>query len=323
MNLLKRDPWRRLAHLPRLLNPEFRQTVESQFLWTLEKTWDRFVEHRPVPDITKTILLCGSMRGGTSVLARCIASHPQVRHFGFELSAAWSHFGDVQCLATFLPHTECPPLTAADATPDRVRRLRQGFARMFARRGGKQGDWFLAKNPHLANKMFFVREVFPSAALVITSRDVRSTVASLKQIHASIYRSSGWRWYLPPERDACFRFQRPGDDPDRCFPGGRASVYAEYWLNVYESLDAACTLFPRVSIVRHSAFCKDPQSTLARVFKETELPPAPIHLPVAIKSDRHTRWGSILTEAEQVDLERFIEANRVRLRALQTASWEV
>lgn len=270
------------------------------------------------PPLRRPIFLVGTVRSGTTYFARCLADHPQVVNAGFELSREWHELTGVQIATPGLPCVHCPPAGPEDvASLDEVR---AGFARLHMAKGGWSGTRLFNKSPHLWNKLPLVRALFPDAVLLVTSRDLRSTVASTKRLWEKMEQDWGVKHYLPEEPEACWSLE--GSNPARLFPGGDAAVLAEYWLRVYETIDREAGAFRTAIPVRHQAFVDDPCGLLLEVERAAGLRSADYPRLAEMQSDRNRRWPQILTAEEQLSVARFLEANGDRIARLRLAETE-
>ena len=274
----------------------------------------------PAPPLRQPIFLVGTVRSGTTYFARCVADHPQVVNAGFELSKEWHELAGVEIATPGLPCTHCPP-AGPEAVAGREEQVRDGFARLHRAKGGWSGTRLFNKSPHLWNKLPLVRALFPDAVLLVTSRDLRSTVASTRRLWEKMEKDWGVKHYLPEDPEACWSLEGP--DPARLFPGGDAAVLAEYWLRVYETIEREAGAFLAALPVRHQAFVNDPPGLLRRMEQAAGLRSATYPRLAEMQSDRNRRWPQILTAAEQRSVERFLEANGDRIARLRLAETEV
>lgn len=274
----------------------------------------------PAPPLRRPIFLVGTVRSGTTFFARCVADHPQVINAGFELSKEWHELAGVEIAAPGLPCAHCPP-AGPEAVAGREDEVREGFARLHMAKGGGSGTRLFNKSPHLWNKLPLVRALFPDAVLLVTSRDLRSTVASSKRLWEKMEKDWGMTHYLPEDPETCW--SREGADPARLFPGGDAAVLAEYWLRVYETIEREAGAFQAALPVRHQELVDDPHGLLRRMEQAAGLRSAAYPRLAEMQSDRNRRWPQILTAAERRSAERFLEANGDRIARLRLAETEV
>ncbi len=272
------------------------------------------------PPLQRPLFLVGTVRSGTTYFARCVEDHPQVINAGFELSKEWHELAGIEIATPGLSCAHCPP-AGPEAVAGREDQVRDGFAQLHAAKGGWSGTRFFNKSPHLWNKLPLVRALFPDAVLLVTSRDLRSTVASAKRLWEKMEKDWGMKHYLPEDPDACW--SADGPDPARLFPGGDAAVIAEYWLRVYETIEREAGAFDSVIAVRHQAFVTDPLGLLREVEETAGLREADYPGLAEVMKDRNQRWRSILDEREQESLEAFVDAHRERIGRLRLAETEV
>ena len=187
--------------------------------------------HIPPPQIHRPIITIGTIRSGSTVLAKCLGKHPSILYTDSELTTEWCDLANIEIARSGQPWIHCPPYRGLDATATRCNRVRNGFADILAREGGGPNTRILNKNPHLWNKLPFLRKIFPDAKLIITSRDLRSTVASIKQLCLRKNRKSGIKHYFPTDRESCYLSIPPASpnerEASRIFPGGDVVVLAE------------------------------------------------------------------------------------------------
>lgn len=110
-------------------------------------------------------LIIGCARSGTSILGELIAAHPDVKYI-YEAHPVWEIGG--------AGANESHRLTAAHATPEVVREIREWFER---ESGGKM---VVEKCPRNALRVPFIRAIFPDARIIHIVRDGRDTTCSLK-----------------------------------------------------------------------------------------------------------------------------------------------
>jgi hypothetical protein len=274
-----------------------------------------------VPPLHRPLFLVGTVRSGTTYFARCVEDHPQVINAGFELSQEWHELAGIEIATPGLPCAHCPP-AGPEAVAGRVEQIRNGFARLHLSKGGWSGTRLFNKSPHLWNKLPLVRALFPDAVLLVTSRDLRSTVASTKRLWEKMKTDWQVRHYLPEDPEACWSCVPPAEDaldPARLFPGGEVTVLAEYWLRVQETIEREAGAFAAVLPVRHQDFVTDPLATLRAVEEVAGLRSAEYPGLAEVQRDRNQRWRTILDERETETLERFVDLHRERIGRLRLA----
>jgi hypothetical protein len=279
------------------------------------------------PPIERPIFLVGTVRGGTTLLAKCLGAHPEVHYLGFELSREWCELADMEIAGPGPEKPSCPPYTEADATEELRQKARSGFARIFFEKGGQKGKRLLNKNPHLWNKIAFVKAIFPDAGFVVTSRDIRSSAASTKLLWMKMEKDWGIKHYLPQNPEYCWSCTPPASvdtmDPSRVFPGGHISVLADYWLRAHEMIERTCNSFDTVLLVKHREFVARPQEALNQIQSAIGLSLQNYTMPEKLETSRNDRWRDILTAQEKDDLENFIETHRDRILRLKFADTQL
>jgi hypothetical protein len=275
--------------------------------------------------LKRPVFIAGTMRSGSTLLADCLGAHPLICYVGFELSGEWSQYGAAPIAGVETEDPHCPALGAQHATPAVREALHRRFKELLAEeRGAKVDPVFLNKNPHLSNKLPYLKALFPDASLIVTGRDLRSTVASTKKLfYLTVVEDTGQHHYLPEDPEVCWSCTPPlpigSTDPRRTFPGGDVAVIAEYWLRTYEAIDAALDSFERHALVRHSDFVASPRQVLDDLLGRLEIPVRDFELPVALDKSRNSRWSELLSAEERDSLEAFIEKHRGRIAALRSA----
>jgi len=279
--------------------------------------------HIPLPPVERPIFIVGTIRSGSTVLAQCLGDHPRILYDRSELTAEWCDFAGIEIARSFNRLLHCPPYTAADATDACCQRVRSGFAEFMVKKGGTRNTRFFNKNPHLWNKLPFLRVIFPDAKLIVTSRDIRSTVASIKGMWIRGKERTGLQYYVPQDHARCWGVisstTSEALDTSRIFPGGNVTALAEYWLYAYEMIENTIEGFTSPVLVRHREFVVAPRETLAKIYESVKLPSWNYPLPVELDLSRNERWREILTLEEQRELEGFIESNRSRIERLKYA----
>lgn len=272
--------------------------------------------------IQRPIFIIGTVRSGKTTLAKCLGNHPSIMYVGHELTTEWCDLAEIEIARSKNNKAHCPPYTELEATKTRCHRVRNGFADILASKGGGRQTRFLDDNPHLWNKLSFVRKIFPDAHLIIASRDIRSTVASAKLLWINGNATTGKRYYFPQNHAHCWSVIPPAS-PDamearRIFPGGDIAVLAEYWLHTHLMIEEAMNDFDATVLVKYGALVADADATLAEMCEAIDLSPLRCLVP-ELDATRNDRWREILTPQEQQGLEAFIESNRARIERLQCA----
>lgn len=276
-----------------------------------------------LPEIIRPVLLVGTQRSGTTFFSKCLERHPELFNPGFELADVWSEAGT----AIAHPDTsdpDTPPDYCLDNSwQDRLERQRSGFAKRFVLEGGQPGQRLFMKNPHLWNKLPFVEKVFPDATVLIISRDIRSTVASLYVLLDYAQQRWNIQHYLPVDPSFGWSQIPPrslnGLDPDRLFPGGDVAVLGELWLRAHENIDRHIELFTNRLFLRHRDFVEDPIGSMQKVHRVCAISDIEYEFPEAVDKTRNSRWTKLLDKEQIASLDRFISSNEERIKNLKYA----
>lgn len=279
-----------------------------------------------ITSLTYPIFMVGTVKSASTITAQCLGEHPNVvypRMAHFELSPEWCELAEIEIAAPITKIHSCPSVNAGDATDNICQKVRKGFTKIFLEEGGNKDTRFLNKSPHLWNKLSFVHKIFPDTNLIITSRDIQSTVASTKRLFIDVEKTFGIKHYLPPDPKQCWSCIFPTSsikaDSYRTFPGGDVSVLAEYWLRVYKTIEETANNFPIVFTMRYCDFIKNPHSVLIEMYQALKLPNVVHSLPQKIDKLRSERWRDILTEQDKKSLQAFIEDNHNDIKLLKYA----
>lgn len=287
---------------------------------TLQVFRGRF--HISPPPIERPVFIIGTVRSGKTTLARCLGRHPQVIYPGRELSAEWRELAEIKIARSSNSDGYCPPYSELDATHIRRHNVREGFAELVASQGGGRRARFIDDNPHLWNKLPFVRRIFPDGRFLVVSRDIRSTVASAKVLWMNGYAAKGTWYYFPRDQTHCWGVIPPvpadGLEVRRIFPGGDIAVLAEYWLHTHSMIEEAMVGFETPVLVKHREFVANPDPNLAEIFRAVDLPKLSYPLP-SFDVSRSESWLEILTPREKRELDAFIDSNSTRIERLKYA----
>lgn len=219
----------------------------------------------------RPIILVSTPRAGSTLLFETLQKAPHLFTPGGE-----SH-GRIERIAGLWPGErgwDSNRLTAADATPETIEALADGFYADARDRDGTapQGAIrFLEKTPKNALRIPFFAAAFPDARFVYLYRDPRQTLSSM----AEAWASHRFRTYP----------QLPGwDGPPWSLllvPGWRdlnglplLEIVAHQWARTTMIMldDLARLPADQVSVVDHRAFLDRPQDTMARLAGRLDLP---------------------------------------------------
>ncbi|MCA9797218.1 MAG: sulfotransferase, partial [Candidatus Eremiobacteraeota bacterium] len=268
------------------------------------------------------IFILGSVRSGTTILAHCLGSHPEVcwahkADTGYELSPLWVRWSDLELGVPELG-CRCGPAHQPASVQEQAR-LAAGLAEFHQQFNGGKGR-LLLKHPHFWNKLGWLRTALPEARLVVSSRDLRSTVLSTQMLWLRTFRRTGLKHYLPPESDACW-WVVAGDwqqgEAERIFPGGSVAVLAEYWLRVYQAFERDLAQFERPLVFHHEDLLQQPRQSLDRLAAELGLAQFPDGCVPTIDKTRNQRWQALLSTPEKAELDDFVCAHRQAIESLR------
>lgn len=267
----------------------------------------------------------GAMRSGTTVLADLLGRSPRVAHCPFELKDVWSSVGGVAQASPKTRDRTCLELGADDARPGQREALQEAFeARVRALAPAKSKDAiFLNKNPHLANKLELVGELFPDARFVWVRRAPHRVVASLRRLFSDVCkRQSTWHIWPEPELErghrcwsaAFSREELTHLDPRRVFPGGDPQFLAEYWLEANAAIAQSLERRPEQFIaLDEEDLVADPLAVLARceAFLGVPLTESPA---AGLDPSRNEEWRHLLGRHEVQALLHFLEGATAAIR---------
>lgn len=190
----------------------------------------------------KIALITGCARSGTSILGELVAAHPDV-HYVYEAHDVW----EVEGPGVNGSHRK----TAADATPETVRRIREWFERE-----RDDAEWIVEKCPRNALRIPWLRAIFPETKLIHIIRDGRDVTCSLMPGIGG----SEWR-HLKPENWLELQALPP---VERC---------ARTWREVVERTLSDLGGVDHLE-VRYERLVSDPSGVAADVSAFLELPPS-------------------------------------------------
>lgn len=266
--------------------------------------------------------LVGCMRSGTTLLADLLGKSPGVVHCPFELKHVWSAAGGVPMASPRTRDATCPELDAGAVRPGQAARLADAFLEELQRQGGRHGDVFLTKNPHLVNKLPFVHALFPDARFIFIRRRMPAVVASLVALFDNVLAKRRtwhvWPETTKPQATRCWEaFHHvpppPTIDRQRCFPGGDIRYLAEYWLDGNLAIARFMAgLHPGAAIsVTTEDLLAAPEHEVARCLEHLGVAPLdPAVIRAAVDPGRGAMRRDRISRASLVDLLNFVEERR-------------
>lgn len=266
--------------------------------------------------INKPIFIIGCMRSGTTLLADLLGKHPNIIHCPFELKYVWSKIGKVPMASPRTLDRVCPQLKETNVRPGQRLQLARGFYReMLKNRAGKNinNAFFLNKNPHLCNKLPFVRALFPDARFIWIYRDMPSVAASLKKLLRHEKLVHYWPYKSDESMVRCFQMfsgRMPNNiDRSRCFPGGDVKYLAEYWYENNKAIsDFAKTIAPeQMFTIKEEELINNPNKIISDCLDYLQLPRyLPTELINSIQPGRNHLWSKRLTNNDLQSLMNFV-----------------
>lgn len=257
------------------------------------------------------VLVVGPMRTGTTLVAELLDTHPDVVYLGFELSEQWGAWTGLPWGAPGADDRHCPPLEAADATPERVQAVRTGLAGRLREQVG-DGPWpttVVLKNPHWWHRLTFVTAVLPGARIVRTRRGLLPSVASLQRLWQRSLTQHHRVHHLPTDPTHCWDYvpadRAGGLDPRRTFPGGDLEVLVEFLARTERALAAT----PVTTEVRHEELLTTPDRVLDEVQAAVGLRARRLTPPEPLDPSRIDEWRHLLDD----DAEHHVRAAAVAL----------
>ncbi len=269
--------------------------------------------------IINPIFIVGTVRSGSTLLASWLEEHPLIKYVGFELRKIWHEIANIDIAMAEKPQSfHCPPMNSKDVSNKDSEQIRLDFANYFIKEGGNRNTRFLNKNPHLSNKLPFVHKIFTDSYLIVISRPIKNTVASIKWLWDWIYIKFGVKHILPTNPSYCWSCSPPAPIENinkvRIFPGGDVSVIAEYWLNTYEKIENDCKIYKKTIPILYRDLINNQPEMVVKIQKLLDLPIHSFPLP-EIKREQSKNKTLSSNEEEKIDL--FIKTNQKRIRKLK------
>jgi len=242
------------------------------------------------PRATAPIFIIGAGHSGTTLLHRLLAKHadllPTLGEPGQEDQVGWQKFGGAVISGTGDDGEQIGfpfnvPMAESDAKPETIENMhRYYFDCVLARDESKR---VVNKNPAMANKISFIRAIFPDAKFIHVVRDVVPFAGSWKRSldletrNVVFYWPEGEGmncWFLPYKevngqrlRSEVFAHQ------DRFYPGGGFFRLSEYWASLNAGiLDQQRRHPDTILTVRYEDICRNLHAELRRIFEFLELP---------------------------------------------------
>lgn len=279
------------------------------------------MEGRFALTVRTPVVVVGTFRSASTLVAELLGSRDEHHYVGFELSEQISDATGVPFAAPGSDDRTCPALGPRDATPAQARSLRELVVQRARCEGAPPGVRPVVKNPHLWHRLGWLRALLPEVRIVATVRDLRPTVASLKVLWQRAVRDHDHLHHLPPQPDRCWDYVPPreaaGYDPRRTFPGGDIGVLAEFWLRANRRLAGSAERGAIAAVVRHERTLEDPDATMEQLQRRLGLDPVHLDPPEPIEPGRQEEWHGRLTPGEHGALDAFVSEHRQELGSIE------
>ena len=172
----------------------------------------------------------------------------------------------------------------------------------------------LNKNPHLSNKLRYVRGIFPDAKFVHIIRDCLPVVSSW--IEVMEHAQPNQVLYLPETEYPCFWVLPAPENSargtifkkeDRVYPGGGAAMLIDYWSTVNRNIPVQLWDSPeQLLTIKYEDLCTNSLETINRICEFCEIP-AFVSVPMDINPNCNEKYKKHLTESQIID---FLQRSR-------------
>jgi hypothetical protein len=272
-------------------------------------------KRRSVGDVHSPVFIVGCGRSGTTLLFDLLKHHPGLApttgHPDGEDHVGWIHHGGAVISGLANPQRDtghvgyefCLHMNEGDVSEE-IRRSMHRYYRTEVL-GRRTSARVVNKCPHLANKLRYVRALFPDARFLHIIRDPVAMVASWVKVMATV---PDLALYWPDSKYPClWVFQAEGIPnkavrlarEERIFPGGGLLRLADYWVEVNGNIPQQLEDTPEQLLrVRYEDLVAQPTQVLRKVTDFCALEPLS-GVPVAIQAERNRVYRSLLTD-EQV-----------------------
>jgi hypothetical protein len=276
--------------------------------------------------IIKPVFIVGCGRSGTTLLFNIFKKHPHLTGTtGYpdgEDQVGWIEHGN--CLISGLGssptinggHTGfhyCLHMDEQDVTPEIVENMTSYYHDDVLSGNGSKS--VLNKNPHLSNKLRYVRGIFPDAQFVHIVRDCLPVVSSWIEMmdHAQPYQL----FYLPKTEYPCF-WVLPAPEKgargaifrkeDRIYPGGGEAMLIDYWSKVNRNIPIQLWDSPeQLLTIKYEDLITNSLETINRVCEFCEIPGFS-EVPVEINPTCNEKYREKLTQMQKLE---FLERSHI------------
>jgi len=279
--------------------------------------------------VRSPVFIVGCGRSGTTLLFDLLKCHPALApttgHPDGEDHVGWIEHGGalIAGLANPSPgdvghvgYEFCLHMNEHDVT-DEIRASMHHYygAKVLE---GRQSIRVVNKCPHLANKLRYVRSIFPDARFLHIVREPVAMVASWVKVMQAV---PGLAIYWPDSTYPCLWVFRthgtsggsvPFQREDRLFPGGGLLRLADYWAEVNGNIPRQLEdTHHQLLRLRYEDLIGHPEATLRKITEFCDLEPF-ADVPVRIQPERNRAYRSLLTDEQ-------VQAIIARCRTVGTA----
>ena len=249
-----------------------------------------YKKNRKIKRIQRPIFIIGCGRSGTKLLCDLIKTHPDIRetqgspdgedHVGWikHGKAIISGLGSTPEISR--GHTGfdmCLSMDESHVNNEIIKEMHNYYSKTVLK--GDYSKRIINKNPHLSNKLRYVKSIFPDAKFIHIIRDCLSVVASWKKIMTLQNKQV---IFLPDNKWPCLWVLDAPEDENRdelfknekIFPGGGGvTLLAEYWIQINKNIEEQCIDFmDQLKVVRYEDLIDRPDAILKDLYSFCDLP---------------------------------------------------
>lgn len=263
------------------------------------------IARMPARTLDRPVFMVGLPRSGTTIVSRLLGNHRQLAHWS-EAPMVW----DKQWRSLDNDHR----WTAADAAPDRIRRVNNNFAWYASlKRKGR----ILNKHPRNSLRIPFLAAGWPDCLIINVERDPRAVVNSLVERT----QAEAWRRDKP-----LGQFARPVDwrEIDAC--PDVVEKFTRMTLSIHQTLSAdlrTCIPPARLLEIRYEDFAADVRGALTRMSDFCGLAADPACLAKAPEKleNRNFKWAQKRSQSEVRTMARLLGALLIAAKYEKDDSW--
>ncbi len=274
-----------------------------------------FKKDNVIVQVQLPIFVIGCGRSGTKLLCDLIKAHPDVVETqGYpdgEDHVGWVQHG--KAIISGLGSSPeinrgqtgfnmCLAMDESHVNDEIVNAMHSYYAKTVLE--GDQSKRAINKNPHLSNKLRYVKSIFPDARFIHIVRDCLPVVASWKRVMSLQYKQVV---FLPESKWPCLWVLNAPEDKNRSeffknekvFPGGGGvPLLVEYWNQINTNIEEQCVDFmDQLKVVRYEDLVEQPNEVLGDIYSFCDLP-GEVVIKESIHKDTAERHRHLLDEHE-------------------------